>query len=86
MDGATDKAEPMTDKGPVPNDSLDALAQTLADMLCVDTSEAMRRALRNEIERVKTTPTIDDQIETLRETAKNYGRKSTRMVHPSKKR
>ena len=57
----------MTDKGPIPNDSLDALAQTLADMLCVDTSEAMRRALRNEIERVKTTPTIDDQIETLRE-------------------
>ena len=76
----------MTDKGPIANDSLDALAQTLAEMLGVDTSEAMRRALRNEIERVKTTPTIDDQIATLRETVKNYGRKSTRMVHPSKKR
>ena len=76
----------MTDKGPIPNDSLDALAQTLADMLGVDSSEAMRQALRNEIERVKSTPTIDDQIETLRETVKNYGRKSTRMVHPSKKR
>ncbi|MGN7870775.1 type II toxin-antitoxin system VapB family antitoxin [Paracoccus sp. 22332] len=76
----------MTDKSPIPDDSLDALAQTLADMLGVDTSEAMRRALRNEIERVRSTPTLDDQIETLRETVKNYGRKSTRMVHPSKKR
>lgn len=76
----------MTDKSPIADDSLDALAQTLAEMLGVDTSEAMRRALWNEIERVKTTPTIDDQIETLREAVKNYGRKSTRMVHPSKKR
>ena len=67
----------MTDKGPIADDSLDALAQTLAEMLGVDTSEAMRRALRNEIERVRSTPTIDDQIETLRETVKNYGRKST---------
>ncbi|MFC3632108.1 type II toxin-antitoxin system VapB family antitoxin [Paracoccus sp. AK26] len=68
------------------DERLDDLAQTLADMLGVDKTEAMRLALQNEIERLRSTPTIDDQIATLRETVKNYGRKSTRMVHPSKKR
>ena len=68
------------------DERLDDLAQTLADMLGVNKTEAMRLALQNEIERLRSTPTIDDQIATLRETVKNYGRKSTRMVHPLKKR
>ena len=68
------------------DERLDDLAQTLADMLGVNKTEAMRLALQNEIERLRSTPTIDDQIATLRETVKNYGCKSTHMVHPSKKR
>ncbi|MDQ1902622.1 type II toxin-antitoxin system VapB family antitoxin, partial [Paracoccus sp. WLY502] len=58
------------------DERLDDLAQTLADMLGVNKTEAMRLALQNEIERLRSTPTIDDQIATLRETVKNYGRKS----------
>ena len=73
----------MMEERKIYDERLDDLAQTLADMLGVDKTEAMRLALQNEIERLRSTPTIDDQIATLRETVKNYGRKSTRMVHHS---
>ena len=84
--GRACKADPTMDERATRDERLDDLAQTLADMLGVNKTEAMRLALQNEIERLRSTPTIDDQIATLRETVKNYGRKSTRMVHPSKKR
>ena len=79
-------AEQMMDKRAIRDESLDDLAQTLADMMGVDKSEAMRLAIRNEIERQRSKPTLDDQIATLRETVKNYGRKSMRIVPPSRKR
>lgn len=68
------------------DDSLDDLARTLAEMLDVTTAEALRLALRNEIERQRSAPTLDDQIAVLREKVKNYGPRSTRMVPPSRKR
>ena len=79
-------AEQMMDKHAIRDDSLDDLAETLAEMLGVTKSEAMRLAIRNEIERQRSKPTLDDQIATLRETVKNYGRKSIRIVPPSRKR
>jgi hypothetical protein len=79
-------AEQMMDKRAVHDESLDDLAQTLAEMLGVTKSEAMRLAIRNEIGRQRSKPTLDDQIATLRETVKNYGRKSIRIVPPSRKR
>ena len=79
-------AEQMMDKRAVRDESLDDLAQTLAEMLGVTKSEAMRLAIRNEIERQRSKPNLDDQIATLRETVKNYGRKSMRIVPPSRKR
>ena len=74
------------EKLPIRDESLDDLAETLAEMLGVTKSEAMRLAIRNEIERQRSKPTLDDQIATLRETVKNYGRKSMRIVPPSRKR
>lgn len=74
------------DKREIRDDSLDDLAETLAEMLGVDRTEAMRLALQNEIERQRSMPTIDDQIAALREKVRNYGSKSTRMVPPSGKR
>lgn len=68
------------------DDSLDDLAQTLAEMLGLTPTEAMRLALQNEIERQRSAPTLDDQIEALQKTMKNYGPRSTRMVPPSRKR
>lgn len=68
------------------DDSLDDLAQTLAEMLGLTPTEAMRLALQNEIERQRSAPTLDDQIAVLREKVKNYGPRSTRMVPPSRKR
>ena len=68
------------------DDSLDYLARTLAEMLDVTTTEALRLALRNEIERQRSSPTIDDQIAALRERVKSYGYKSPRIVPPSRKR
>ena len=79
-------AEQMMDKRAVHDKSLDDLAETLAEMLGVDKTEALRLAVRNEIERQRSKPTLDDQIATLRETVKNYGRKSMRIVPPSRKR
>ena len=79
-------AEQMMDKRAIRDESLDYLAKTLADMLGVDKTEALRLAVRNEIERQRSKPTLDDQIATLRETVKNYGRKSIRIVPPSRKR
>lgn len=79
-------AEQMMDKRAIRDESLDDLAQTLAEMLGVTKSEAMRLAIRNEIERQRFKPTLDDQIATLRETVKSYGRKSIRIVPPSRKR
>ena len=79
-------AEQMMDNRAIRDDGLDDLAQTLADMLGVDKPEALRLAVQNEIERQRSKPTLDDQIATLRETVKNYGRKSMRIVPPSRKR
>ena len=79
-------AEQMMDKHAIRDDSLDDLAETLAEMLGVDKTEALRLAIQNEIERQRSKPTLDDQIATLRETVKNYGRKSIRIVPPSRKR
>ena len=76
----------MMDKRAIRDESLDDLAKTLADMLGVDKTEALRLAVRNEIERQRSKPSLDDQIATLRETVKNYGRKSMRIVPPSRKR
>lgn len=74
------------DKLPIRDEGLNDLAQTLAEMLGVNKSEAMRLALQNEIERQRSTPTIDDQIAALRERVKSYGYKSVRIVPPSRKR
>lgn len=74
------------DKLPICDDGLDDLAQILAEMLGVTKSEAVRLALQSEIERQRSTPTIDDQIAALRERVKSYGYKSVRIVPPSRKR
>ena len=74
------------EKLPIRDESLDDLAETLAEMLGVSQSDAVRLALRNEIERQRSTPTIDDQIAALRERVKSYGYKSARIVPPSRKR
>lgn len=79
-------AEQMTDKLAIRDEPLDDLAQTLADMLGVDKTEAIRLAIQNEIERQRSKPSLDDQIATLRERVKNYGRKSTRIVPPLRHR
>ena len=74
------------EKLPNRDESLDDLAETLAEMLGVSKSDAVRLALRNEIDRQRSTPTIDDQIAALRERVKSYGYKSSRIVPPSRKR
>ena len=74
------------EKLPIRDEGLDDLAETLAEMLGVSKSDAVRLALRNEIERQRSTPTIDDQIAALREKVKSYGYKSPRIVPPSRKR
>ena len=74
------------EKLPIRDESLDDLAETLAEMLGVSQSDAVRLALRNEIDRQRSTPTIDDQIAALRERVKSYGYKSPRIVPPSRKR
>ena len=61
------------DKLPIRDEGLDDLAQILAEMLGVTKSEAVRLALQNEIERQRSSPTIDDQIAALRERVKSYG-------------
>jgi len=68
------------------DEGVNDLAETLADMLGVTKTEAVRQAIRNEIERIRSMPTIEDQIAALQERVKNYGFRSTHIVPPKGKR
>lgn len=68
------------------DEGVNDLAETLADMLGITKTEAVRQAIQNEIERLRSIPTIEDQIAALQEKVKDYGFKSTRIVPPSGKR
>lgn len=68
------------------DEGVNDLAETLADMLGVNKTEAVRQAIQNEIERLRSMPTIEDQIAALQERVKDYGFKSTRIVPPNGKR
>ena len=68
------------------DEGVNDLAETLAEMLDVNKTEAVRQAIQNEIERIRSIPTIEDQIAALQEKVKGYGFKSTRIVPPSGKR
>lgn len=68
------------------DESVNDLAETLADMLGVTKTEAVRQAIQNEIERLRSIPTIEDQIAALQEKVKNYGFRSVHIVPPKGKR
>lgn len=68
------------------DESVNDLAETLAEMMGVNKTEAVRLAIQNEIERQKSAPTIEDQIAALQEKVRNYGFKSSRIVPPGGKR
>ena len=68
------------------DEGVNDLAETLAEMMGVNKTEAVRRAIQNEIERLRSMPTIEDQIAALQEKVKGYGFKSTRIVPPKGKR
>ena len=68
------------------DESVNDLAETLAEMLGVNKTEAVRQAIQNEIERIRSMPTIEDQIAALQERVKNYGFRSTHIVPPKGKR
>ena len=55
------------------DEGVNDLAETLAEMLGVNKTEAVRQAIQNEIERLRSIPTIEDQIAALQERVKNYG-------------
>ena len=68
------------------DEGVNDLAETLADMLGVNKTEAVRQAIQNEIERLRSIPTIEDQIAALQERVKSYGFRSTHIVPPKGKR
>lgn len=68
------------------DEGVNDLAETLAEMLGVNKTEAVRQAIQNEIERIRSMPTIEDQIAALQERVKNYGFRSTHIVPPRGKR
>ena len=68
------------------DEGVNDLAETLAEMLGVNKTEAVRQAIQNEIERLRSMPTIEDQIAALQEKVKDYGFKSTRIAPPKGKR
>ena len=43
------------------DEGVNDLAETLAEMLDVNKTEAVRQAIQNEIERIRSIPTIEDQ-------------------------
>ena len=68
------------------DEGVNDLAETLAEMLGVTKTEAVRQAIQNEIERIRSMPTIEDQIAALQDRVKNYGFRSTHIVSPRGKR
>lgn len=68
------------------DEGVNDLAETLADMLGITKTEAVRQAIQNEIARLRSIPTIEDQIAALQEKVKDYGFKSARIVPPKGKR
>ena len=68
------------------DEGVNDLAETLAEMLGVNKTEAVRQAIQNEIERIRSMPTIEDQIAALQDRVKNYGFRSTHIVPPRGKR
>ena len=68
------------------DEGVNDLAETLAEMLGVTKTEAVRQAIQNEIERIRSMPTIEDQIAALQERVKNYGFRSAHIVPPKGKR
>jgi antitoxin VapB len=68
------------------DEGVNDLAETLAEMLGVNKTEAVRQAIQNEIERIRSMPTIEDQIAALQDRVKNYGFRSTHIVSPRGKR
>ena len=68
------------------DEGVNDLAETLAEMMGVTKTEAVRLAIQNEIERQRSIPTIEDQIAALQEKVKGYGFKSTHIVPPKGKR
>ena len=68
------------------DEGVNDLAETLAAMLGVTKTEAVRQAIQNEIERIRSIPTIEDQISALQERVKNYGFRSAHIVPPKGKR
>lgn len=68
------------------DEGVNDLAETLAEMLGVNKTEAVRQAIQNEIERIRSIPTIEDQIAALQDRVKNYGFRSTHILPPKGKR
>ena len=68
------------------DENVNDMAETLADMLGVTKTEAVRQAIQNEIERLRSIPTIEDQIAALQERVKNYGFTSVNIAPPRGKR
>ena len=68
------------------DEGVNDLAETLMEMMSVNKTEAVRKALQNEVERLRSMPTIEDQITALQEKVRDYGFKSTRMLPPKGKR
>jgi len=68
------------------DENVNDMAETLADMLGVTKTEAVRQAIQNEIERLRSIPTIEDQIAALQERVKNYGFRSVNIAPPRGKR
>jgi len=55
------------------DESVNDLAETLASLLGVSKTEAVRHAISAEIERQKSAPSVDDQVARLQQLAKDQG-------------
>lgn len=55
------------------DEGVNELAESLAGILGVNKTEAVKRALENEIKRQESAPSIEDQVATLRKKLKDTG-------------
>lgn len=55
------------------DESVNDLAETLAELMNVNKTEAVRQAVQNEIERQRSAPTVEAQIAALRVEVESHG-------------
>lgn len=68
------------------DEGVNDLAETLAELLGVNKTEAVRQAVQHEIERQRSAPTIEAQISALQAEVKDHGFDAMWHQHPKGKR